>query len=76
MNKKIRCGLLTETEGGSPKEIDTKHGGGTRFCLWDKNDLIFSEVHYRFRRIFEMGKMTKMSLNNLMFDFSLFFFLW
>lgn len=76
MNKKIRCGLLIETECGLLEEIDTKHGGGTRSCLWDKKDLMFSKVHYRFRRIFEMGKMTKMSLNNLMFDFSLFFFLW
>jgi hypothetical protein len=72
MNKKIRCGLLIETQGGVPKKIGTEDGGGTRFCIWDKKDLMFSEIHRRFRKIFELRKMTKMSLNNLMFDFYFF----
>jgi hypothetical protein len=55
-----------------PKKIKIEDGGGTRFCIWNKKDLRFNEIHRRFRRIFELRKMTRMSLNDILLHFSLF----
>ncbi len=67
MNKKIRCGRLIVYEDGTFKKLK----GGSRVTPWDRKDLTFREIHYRFRKIFELSKMTKISLNNLIFLFSL-----
>ncbi|CAF3165968.1 unnamed protein product [Rotaria socialis] len=45
MNRKLRCGRLIRTTDGILKEVELKHGGGSRFCPWNDKDMDFQTVH-------------------------------
>ncbi|CAF4333158.1 unnamed protein product, partial [Rotaria magnacalcarata] len=55
MNRKFRCGRLIRTGDGILKEVELKHGGGSRVCPWNDKDMDFQTAHRIIIQKFELN---------------------
>ncbi|CAF4386101.1 unnamed protein product, partial [Rotaria magnacalcarata] len=52
---KFRCGRLIRTGDGILKEVELKHGSGSRVCPWNDKDMDFQTAHRIIIQKFELN---------------------